>query len=158
MTKRSVHTGMSTVGERQFLIAAIFVVLALFVATPQARADFKVCNKTTSQVGIAIGYKDDSGWKTEGWWNLTPGNCEAVLTGELVARYYYVYAVDYDLGGEWGGQAVMCTRDRVFTIRGFEGCVGRGFEETGFFEIDTGDSPTWTVQLSEPSQQGTGGK
>ena len=36
----------------------------------------------------------------------------------LVARYYYIYAIDYDRGGEWSGQAFMCTRDKEFTIRG----------------------------------------
>jgi len=35
-----------------------------------------------------------------------------VLKGNLVARYYYVYAIDYDRGGEWMGQAYMCTRDK----------------------------------------------
>ena len=41
------------------------------------------------------------------------------------SRFYYVYAVDYDRGGVWGGKAVMCTRDKMFTIRGIEDCVAR---------------------------------
>jgi len=40
------------------------------------------------------------------------------MRGPLVARYYYIYAVDYDRNGEWSGQAYMCSRDKEFTIRG----------------------------------------
>jgi uncharacterized membrane protein len=131
-------------------------VLALAVlvawATPAA-ADFRLCNNTASRVGVAVGYKDADGWTTEGWWNLPSRSCETVLKGNLVARYYYVYAVDYDHGGEWMGQAIMCTRDKEFTIRGIGDCLARGFDRTGFFEVDTGEQRAWTVQLTESSEQ-----
>ena len=39
----------------------------------------------------------------------------------LIARYYYIFAVDYDKGGSWGGKSMMCTRDKIFTIRGIDG-------------------------------------
>ena len=76
-----------------------------------------------------------------------------MLRGNLVARFYYIYAVDYDRGGEWSGQAFMCTRDKEFTIKGAEDCLARGFERTGFFEVDTGEQPNWTVQLTESGDQ-----
>ena len=75
-----------------------------------------------------------------------------------MSRFYYIYAVDYDQFGEWGGRAFMCTREKEFTISGIEDCVARGFERTGFFEIDTGEQSSWTVQLTEPVQTGTGGR
>ncbi len=114
-----------------------------------AAADFRLCNNTASRVGVAIGYKDANGWTTEGWWNLPSRTCETVLKGNLVARYYYVYAIDYDRGGEWMGQAFMCTRDKEFTIRGISDCLARGYDRTGFFEVDTGEQRAWTVQLTE---------
>ena len=80
-------------------------------------------------------------------------SCETVLKGNLVARYYYVYAIDYDRGGEWMGQAYMCTRDKEFTIRGIGDCLARGYDRTGFFEVDTGEQRAWTVQLTESSEQ-----
>src|SRR5690349_4013768 len=118
-----------------------------------ACADFRLCNNTGGRVGIAIGYKDGEGWVTEGWWNLAARSCETLLRGGLVARFYYVYGVDYDRGGEWSGQAFMCTRDKEFTIRGTQDCLARGFDRTGFFEVDTGEQRTWTVQLTETSEQ-----
>ncbi len=121
-------------------------------ATAPASADFRLCNNTGSRIGIALGYKDNEGWATEGWWNLTARNCETLLRGSLAARFYYVYAVDYDHGGEWSGQAFMCTRDKEFTIRGTGDCLARGFDRTGFFEVDTGEQQTWTVQLTESNE------
>jgi uncharacterized membrane protein len=132
------------------------LVLAAFFlgasATPAA-ADFRLCNNTASRVGVAIGYKDSDGWTTEGWWNLPSRTCETILKGNLVARFYYVYAIDYDHGGEWMGQSFMCTRDKEFTIRGISDCLARGLDRTGFFEVDTGEQRAWTVQLTESSEQ-----
>jgi uncharacterized membrane protein len=118
-----------------------------------AAADFRLCNNTSSRVGIALGYKDAEGWTTEGWWNVSSRSCETLLRGTLVARYYYIYALDYDRGGEWSGQAFMCSRDKEFTIRGVENCLARGFDRTGFFEVDTGDQRAWTVQLTDANEQ-----
>jgi len=126
--------------------------LALLFSAPAA-ADFRLCNNTGSRVGIAIGYKDSDGWTTEGWWNLSARSCETLVKGQLVARYYYVYAVDYDRGGEWSGKAFMCTRAKEFTIRGIEDCLARGYDRTGFFEVDTSEQRSWTVQLTESTDQ-----
>lgn len=139
-------------------LGACVTVLLLSATGGVAKADLRLCNKTESKVGIAIGYKDKTEWITEGWWNLDENSCETLVPGALVSRYYYIYAVDYDQFGEWGGRAFMCTREKEFTIRGIEDCVARGFERTGFFEIDTGEQSSWTVQLTEPVQQGTGGR
>jgi uncharacterized membrane protein len=135
------------------LLAAIVAASALAASTSPAAADFRLCNNTASRVGVAIGYKDADGWTTEGWWNLPARTCETVVKGNLVARYYYVYAIDYDRGGEWMGQAFMCTRDKEFTIRGIGDCLARGYDRTGFFEVDTGEQRAWTVQLTESSEQ-----
>lgn len=125
----------------------------LLVLLPQAAwADFRLCNRTQSRIGIAVGYKDNDGWMTEGWWNVASNSCETLLRGDLVARFYYIYAVDYDQGGEWSGKAYMCTRDKEFTIRGAEDCLARGFDRTGFLEVDTKQQKAWTVQLTEQNQ------
>lgn len=116
----------------------------------------RLCNRTPSRVGVAIGYREDRQWVTEGWWNVARDTCETLVAGPLVSRFYYVYAIDYDQGGVWGGKAAMCTRDKMFTIYGIEDCVARGFERSGFFEVDTGEQRSWTVQLTEPGQDTAG--
>jgi hypothetical protein len=47
----------------------------------------------------------------------------------------------------------MCSRDKEFTIKGTENCLARGFDRTGFFEVDTGEQRAWTVQLTETGEQ-----
>jgi len=134
------------------LVPVLAVVLFCLWSAP-ASADFRLCNNTSSRVGIALGYKDADGWTTEGWWNISSRSCETLLRGTLVARYYYIYAIDYDRGGEWSGQAFMCSRDKEFTIRGTEDCLARGYDRTGFFEVDTGEQRAWTVQLTDANEQ-----
>ena len=115
-----------------------------------ALADLKLCNSTASRVGVSIGYKDSNGWATEGWWNVASNTCETLLKGSLIARYYYIHAVDYDRGGEWAGKSFMCTNNKSFTIRGVRECAKRGFNRTGFFEVDTQEEQDWTVRLTDP--------
>lgn len=143
--------------NKLIVLGLLPVALPIVAATP-AKADLKLCNQTDSQIGIAIGYKDKDNWATEGWWNLAPKGCETLLAGPLVSQYYFVYAVDYDLGGEWSGATFMCTQDRSFTIQGTEDCATRGYEVTGFFEVDTGEESNWTINLTEPSADGIGGR
>ena len=135
------------------LVALIALGTAILLADASAaRADLKLCNTTASRVGVAIGYKDTKGWATEGWWNVASHTCETLLKGKLIARYYYIHAIDYDRGGEWGGKAFMCTDDKSFTIRSVKDCDKRGFKRTGFFEVDTGEERDWTVRLTEPTE------
>lgn len=137
------------------LTAGVCALLA--AASLPARADLKMCNNTSSRVGVAIGYKDKEGWASEGWWTLDANKCLPLLKGGLIARYYYVYAIDYEKGGSWGGKSMMCIRDKVFTIRGIEDCAGRGYQKVGFFEVDTAEETDWTVSLSgEKTTPGTG--
>ena len=135
------------------LAVSITTMLCLTASASSAQADFRLCNNTPSRVGVAVGYKDADGWTTEGWWNLPSRSCETILKGNLVARYYYIYAIDYDRGGEWTGRAYMCTRDKEFTIRGIGDCLAHGYDRTGFFEVDTGEQRAWTVQLTESAEQ-----
>ena len=134
-------------------LARLALFAAAFAMPAAAYADFRICNRTNSRVGVVVGYyKDADGWTTEGWWNLDANACETLLPGPLISRFYYLYAVDYDQGGEWAGKAYMCTRDRKFIIQGVGDCLARGYDRTGFFEVDTGEQKNWTLQLTEQGQ------
>lgn len=131
-----------------------FFAASLVALAGPAAAELKLCNTTSSRIGVAIGYKDEQGWVSEGWWNVASQTCEVLLKGTLVARYYYIHALDYDRGGEWGGKAFMCTGDKAFTIRGVQDCPSRGFKRSGFFEVDTNEEKDWTVRLADPGEGG----
>jgi uncharacterized membrane protein len=149
---RVANCGRGITRKMNFLGCLLTSVL-LGAPISSAAADFRLCNNTGSRVGVAVGYKDGDGWITEGWWNLSARSCETLLRGTLVARFYYLYAVDYDRGGEWSGKAYMCARDKEFTIRGVDNCLARGFDRVGFFEVDTGEQQSWTVQLTDSAEQ-----
>ena len=136
----------------RLLGAACAAGFCLLAFSDPARADLRMCNNTESRVGVSLGYRDASGWVTEGWWNLKGRTCETLVRGELSAKYFYVYAVDYDRGGEWTGRSFMCTREREFVIRGVEDCLARGFDRSGFIEIDTGQQKAWTIELTDPGR------
>src|SRR5579862_8610088 len=93
--KAGIQRRIPACAAKSGMLAGIGAVL-LAASTAPALADFRLCNNTTSRVGVAVGYKDAQGWTTEGWWNLPSRTCETVLKGNLVARFYYVYAIDYD--------------------------------------------------------------
>ena len=131
-------------------ILAGFLLSLIFAGA--ARADFRLCNNSSQRVSVALSYTDGKQWITEGWWNLKPSACETLLRGALAAQFYYVYGMD-ERGGEWKGKAYMCTRDREFRIIGRNDCLVRGYDRTGFFEIDTGtQAKNWTVQLTDNQQ------
>lgn len=128
--------------------------LALAAVAGPVAADLRVCNQTQNRTGVAIGYQDGTTWVTEGWFNLKANGCEIILKGKLNSRYYYIFAHDYDRGGEWSGPNYLCTRDQEFSIRGPQDCYARGYERSGFLEIDTGEQADWTIELGEGGQVG----
>jgi uncharacterized membrane protein len=129
-------------------IAAILAFLA--ASSAPALADIKLCNSTSSRIGVSIGYQDAQGWATEGWWTISSQTCETLLKGIVPSQFIYVHAIDYDRGGEWAGTNFMCTDDKSFVIRGVQDCSKRGFKRSGFFEVNTGDAKEWTVRLTDP--------
>jgi uncharacterized membrane protein len=134
-------------------IAALLTLFCAAIVIPKvAHAELKLCNSTGSRIGVAIGYKDKDGWTSEGWWNVDSASCALLIQDKLRARFYYVYAFDYDKGGEWGGQIPMCTNDVEFTIKGIGNCEGRGFKKSGFFEVDTQEQSDWTVKLTDQTE------
>ncbi|MBD8067279.1 DUF1036 domain-containing protein [Devosia sp. PTR5] len=135
------------------LLAFLTLGLAGLLQTAPARADLRVCNQTANVVSVSIGYRAERGWMSEGWWQTPPGDCRVLYQGDLQRRFYYIYAVDDIGGGSWDGQVFMCTRDETFTIFGVEDCLARGYERSGFFEIDTQNRSDWTLQLTESGGQ-----
>jgi uncharacterized membrane protein len=143
------HSGTRLSHTRLGLILIGILLPALaFFATP-AKADLRVCNEGSNLVSVALGYRAERGWMSEGWWQAPPGECRVLYQGDLERRFYYLFAADDIGGGAWDGTVFMCTRDESFTIFGVEDCLARGYERTGFFEVDTQNRTDWTLQLTE---------
>lgn len=142
---------------RFILMLAGLGLAALTISAVPARADLRVCNQSSNQVSIALGYRADKGWQSEGWWVAPASKCAIVYQGDLHSRFFYLYVADDIGGGAWDGSVFMCTRDESFTIFGVEDCLARGYERTGFFEVDTQNRTDWTLQLTDPANNDAAG-
>ena len=132
-----------------WLLVGVLLIAFPTLISPAA-ADLRVCNETGNSLSVALGYRAERGWQSEGWWVAGPDRCATVYQGDLNARFFYLYVADDISGGAWDGQVFMCTRDESFTIFGVEDCLARGYERTGFFEVDTQNRSDWTLQLADP--------
>lgn len=139
-------------GRTPFVAVAGLALVALLA--PRAAADFRLCNDTRNLVGVALGYREKGVWVTEGWWQVPGETCATLIEGDLNSRFYYLYAEDADRGGQWRGDIFMCTSDRQFRIEAVDNCFARGYQRTGFFEVDTSEKDSWMVRLSESGQSG----
>ena len=102
-----------------------------------------------------MGFRAERGWQSEGWWVAPPSQCAVLYQGDLNSvnsSFFYVYAADDIGGGAWDGSVFMCTRDESFTIFGVEDCLARGYERTGFFEVDTKNRSDWMLQLTNGAE------
>lgn len=123
---------------------------ALIAATGPASAGLSVCNNSVNVVGVALGQFDGKRWTSQGWWRVEPKRCNELVTANLVARYYYLYATDGAFS-TWDGDKSFCAN----VLGGFSGvtrraCEARGYSRLGFFEVDTGNQLNWTYSLSNP--------
>ncbi len=119
------------------MLPALLLVSSLFVVvttSDHAHAKLEVCNETDLQRDIAIGYKTDGNWTSEGWWKLDVGECKSVIKEELTSTFYYYRAVHK--GKEFDpGKFAFCTQSDVFTIVGDEDCDNRGYDKSFFREL-----------------------
>jgi uncharacterized membrane protein len=127
-----------------------FSILLLCHAPSLIHAEFRVCNKTPSRIGIAVGVLQDPIRITQGWFNIKPNVCETPIKEDLKQGPYFIYAIDYDRGGEWGGTELLCVKDREFYIEGSVDCYARGFERVGFHSITTKGLKNWTLDINDP--------
>lgn len=100
-------------------------------------AGLEICNDTDVRQTVAIGYKADGEWVSEGWWNINADACSTPIKGDLKSRFYYYLskASGWTFEDE---NIVFCTTSKVFTITGDENCEGRGYDKGRFRKIDTG--------------------
>ncbi len=127
-----------TSGVRPGLPAALGA--ALWLSLPgAAQAGLEICNDTGALQSVAIGYKGDTDWTSEGWWNIAPQDCALVLAGDLTRRYYYYYAEAAGITFE-SQNFQFCGNEEIFEITGDTDCESRGFDTLSMREIDTGET------------------
>jgi len=127
--------------------------LAFILLSSPAFAGLTFCNDTGSKIELAIGYKADGNWTSEGWWHIDPDACKTVEGGDLTKRYYYYHARGD--GMTWEREAYyFCTGKSPFTITGDTDCETRGLDRAAFNEIQLSKGVTdLTLTLTTPKPQ-----
>lgn len=136
-------------------IGALAAALAFALASPEARADFVVCNDSFDVLNLALARDPGGGFVSEGWWSLAPGRCAALLRGTLDTRYIYLHAIDVFNQPVLEGDVTFCIAEQGFRIPGGQDCWQRGHIAARFAEIDTGQSDQWITFLNAEGAIGT---
>lgn len=111
---------------------------------PSAEASMLFCNRTQGVIEAALGYREEDGWVSEGWWKIQPGQCSRVLNGKLNQRFYFYYAraltsLYHDRPPfTWSGKYHFCTDIKAFHIEGDGGCEEKGYKTKDFQQMDLG--------------------
>jgi uncharacterized membrane protein len=139
-------------------MTSVLLLAAACAAPATASADLRFCNRSGSNVDVAIAYaqRDAPGTTTnqhrgvtlEGWWTLSPEEC-AKVSGIDVGNHEVFYYADSS-SGKWQGQSMLCVPAGAHTSsdhfrRQGEGCP-QGKRLRGFRRIDA-STRTYTMNL-----------
>ena len=157
--------------------SALLTALIFICGTTPARADYRFCNATSyalqgaiavPQSASALRGSDDgapvsdstelagatTGWATQGWTEILPGECASVATGAVVKGDYYVFArsIDAHKGPTkfFSGNFSFCTLPDTFTISTRENCAAHGYDAFDFIRVPVKAGDEWTTTFGEP--------
>lgn len=136
-------------GRFAALILALVAGLLLAVSS-EARAEFNVCNKTKERVAVALGYRQQGVWMSQGWWNIEPARCATLLPGKLSETKYYLYADAKAHNWFMGGGFRFCAKNDEFKLAGNSNCLLQGAIALGFRELPVGKDASFTFEIYEP--------
>jgi uncharacterized membrane protein len=129
-----------------------------FVSTEDARAEWKICNKTTHDVSVAIAYATgNKSWGSRGWYHIQAnGGCQIVIKAELRSRNYYYYA--YTLKSKnklvWKGKYNFCASPKQFHLKSArKNCRDRGYSTRPFKRVAVGNKSVKTTTLTFSKQK-----
>jgi uncharacterized membrane protein len=129
--------------------------LILSGASPPAKADFTICNRTAEKMTVAAAYVNPSGgFISEGWWTLAPcGGCEVVVLSSETSDPHNVFFQAHGGGLVWEGTSRFCTTRKAFKIVGNQNCAARGLDTTAFRHV-TSSSGNHTTNLTGKTSSG----
>lgn len=141
-----------TVWLRQRLVGlggiAFLGMTMTFVSVSPAQADLEFCNHTADKQWVAVGYKTDGIWKSEGWWGIDVDDCSTPITGDLEFRHYYYRLYESSFAGEGFS---FCLKKEVFVSEDADSCDTDGFAPADFADIDTGPNAlSYTFSIIAP--------
>lgn len=137
-------------------LAALLVWAIVCACATGARADLKLCNRTSYVLYAATGYAHGIDAVTQGWTRIVPGTCQAAIKGPLAARGYFIYARSSlghaGVSRAWGGKQKLCVKDAAFSLRvalAALRCPSDDTFELPFAGVDTRGAKSWAMTFDE---------
>jgi uncharacterized membrane protein len=131
--------------------------LTLLLLLPHpARADLKLCNRTSYILYAATAVTAGGATQTQGWTRVAPGDCQTAIKGAPISPGTSVYArsalAHSGPQRAWGGKASACVRDGNFTLRqssAATACSGPDSFAVPFAALDTKGRTDFTMTFDE---------
>ncbi|WP_354043868.1 DUF1036 domain-containing protein [Devosia sp. UYZn731] len=140
----------------RWLVAPVILALSAMLGTSVAvHAELSVCNQTYDVVNLAVGYQRGADFQTSGWWTIGVNQCANVIREDLPSRYVFVYAEDVFGQSLFQGGRSLCIGTKRFQTSAIDQCWQRGLMGVDFTEIDTQQSPRWTLFLRQGGIEGS---
>jgi uncharacterized membrane protein len=137
------------------MMRALAAVLLLLAAAAPARAELRLCNRT-SYVIYAATAAAASDVTVSGWTRIVPGDCRIAIRSDLAARAYYLYARSSPAHSgprrAWSGQVALCAKDSNFSLHmpalGAQ-CSAADTYDLPFAPLDTHHMRAWTTTFRD---------
>jgi uncharacterized membrane protein len=131
-----------------FRLPFMLVVSVLATFSTPSLADFKLCNRMSYIVEVAIGIEEGSAVATRGWFRVDPGQCRDMVQGTLQFDHLYIHSRALSVYGAsplpQTGQADLCVALGNFVIAGARTCRS-GRRLAGFTEVKPSGSENGLV-------------
>ncbi len=138
------------------MLAVLTALSGLACFASPAQAAMTVCNRTSYVLYAATAAAVNGDALSQGWSRIAPGGCREVLSGDLTASTYYLYArtsqAHAGAARAWGGAVPICVKDTNFTTRNrlsANYCSTDDFFLLPFAVVDTHRLKSWTATFSE---------
>jgi uncharacterized membrane protein len=129
--------------------AAMFDALETQAMKVTAPAGYSICNDTSEPVWAALGYADDKGWSSHGWWQVAAGTCAHLLTRPLASSRIYLLAERENGTRLVTGKTDFCVTNVTFDIEKRSDCKARGLTPMGFALTDTHGRSGFTAHIGD---------
>ena len=122
----------------------------------QQSSGLTLCNRSDEVLFTAYGREIGGKKASSGWYVLLPGECEKVVKDPLSEPHVYGFATvdkpqpDVQVGDNWRGGHMFCTKDGEFDFEDSTNCESNGFALTGFSQEATEGRPGHVISFRAP--------
>jgi uncharacterized membrane protein len=136
--------------------AALALAALLLLGIAPARAELKLCNRTSYILYAATASIRNTQSSAQGWTRIAPGDCQTARKEALTAETYLVHArsslAHSGPARAWGGNFPLCVKDADFLLNqsaAMAVCRSSDSFALPFAALDTQGARSWTMTLDE---------